>query len=139
MIEHAEDSEHTESAGNSTGHSGGRPADPARTGPWGGVEAERDCRPAGVREGAAAALGGTAHPALGPGRLAAALEPGRSGAGRPALDPMTSMDQEPRQVPVTCPGVRKESPAGRMASWASCAESFLDVYTRLACGTDSGP
>lgn len=101
MIEHAEDSEHTESAGNSTGHSGGRPADPARTGPWGGVEAERDCRPTGVREGAAAALGGTAHPALGPGRLAAALEPGRSGAGRPALDPMTSMDQEPRQVPVT--------------------------------------
>lgn len=48
-----------------------------RSGPWGGAVAERESRPARMREGATATLGGAARPALGPGRLAAALESSR--------------------------------------------------------------
>lgn len=98
MTEHTEDN---------TGHDGGAPADPARTGPWGGAEAERDRRPARMREGAAATLGGTAHPALGPGRLAAALGPGGAGVGTGAGagagegNDRPTMDLAPRQIPVT--------------------------------------
>jgi sugar phosphate isomerase/epimerase len=74
-----------------------READAERhTGPWGGAVAERESRPARVREGATATLGGAARPALGPGRLAAALESTRQPSGPADVGP-----QVPRDIPVT--------------------------------------
>lgn len=71
-----------------------------QSGPWGGAVAERETRPARVREGATATLGGAARPALGPGRLAAALESTRP-PGERGTAPGLAGDREPPDMPVT--------------------------------------
>jgi len=38
-----------------------------------------------------------------------------------------SLNWSPDSSPATCAGVRNESPAGRMASWASCAPFAFDA------------
>ena len=50
-----------------------------------------------------------------------------------------SRNWSPDSSLATWAGVRKWSPAGRMASCASCAPLALLVYTRGASGTYSGP
>ena len=45
----------------------------------------------------------------------------------------------PESSLATCAGVRKWSPAGRMASWASWAPFALLAYTRGASGMYSAP